>query len=231
MAHKTIYEGLESSGKSLRIAWEVENIVERNSEWNKITGLSRPIISNLKFSKDFENYAKNKGVKIIYWTKLEELLKFSDCDLIIDEVSIYFDNRSWALLSIDIRMWLRQGAKNGIEMYGTAQNFDQVDKSFRDLVDNLIEVRKIAGSRRPSPTKPPIKRVWGICWYRRKNARRYDSEKGKFEGMGIPWFFFIMERHCNMYDTKQLIAKTPPPPMRHIERKCEICNIVKITHS
>jgi len=55
---KIIYTGIESSGKSLRMAIEIPKVVKRNAEWYKETGIVRPIYSNLKFTIDFEKWAK-----------------------------------------------------------------------------------------------------------------------------------------------------------------------------
>ena len=56
---KVIFSGLESSGKSLRLAMIAGWLVERNSKWYQLTGIKRPILSNLYFSRyyrDWETY-------------------------------------------------------------------------------------------------------------------------------------------------------------------------------
>jgi len=55
---KTIYSGLESSGKSLRLAMVTVDIVERNSKWLKKSGIKRPIYSNLEFTKALAGLTK-----------------------------------------------------------------------------------------------------------------------------------------------------------------------------
>jgi len=54
---KVIFSGLESSGKSLKLAMTVVDLVHRNAKWNKITGKSRPIVSNMRFSPHFFDWA------------------------------------------------------------------------------------------------------------------------------------------------------------------------------
>jgi len=231
---KVIYSGLESSGKSLKLAMVCEDLVLRNSRWNAITGLSRPIVSNMRFSEDFSQWALEKGVQIRYWRDLEELIALKEADIICDEVGNYFDSRMWTELSLDVRRWLTQGAKMGIEFYGGAQDFAQVDKAFRRLVQpgDLFQITKVIGSRRPAATKPPVKRIWGVCMIRGMDPSGYDEDKKKFDSTGIPAFFFIRRRPCEIFDTGQKIVRSAPPPLKHIERSCELddCVFHKTVH-
>jgi len=85
---KVIFSGLESSGKSLRLAMEVRDIVHRNAKWLKRSGIQRPLASNLRFSEEFEKYMADLGLPpVIYCENLEELTKLSHCDVIIDFLS------------------------------------------------------------------------------------------------------------------------------------------------
>jgi len=235
---KVIFSGLESSGKSLKLAKTVAEIAYRNSKWKKRSGQTRPIASNLEFSPQFhEHVTKELEIPIVYWTNVEELIKMHDCDVVVDEVGNYFDSRLWADLSLDARRWLSQGAKTGIEMYGSAQDFAQVDKAFRRLVNHLFHITKVMGSRRPSPTKPPVTRIWGLCLVRELDPQGYDEDKKKFaNGSAIPSFFTIRRQDCEIFDTTQKIIRSLPTPLRHEERFCERhndavpCSFHKIIH-
>jgi len=229
---KVIFSGLESSGKSLKLAKTVAEIAYRNSKWRKISGVVRPIASNLEFSHEFYTHVTDElGVPIIYWTNINELIKLHDCDVIVDEVGNYFDSRLWSELSLDARRWLSQGAKTGVEMYGSAQDFAQVDKAFRRLVNHLFHITKIMGSRRPSPTKPPVKTIWGLCLVRELDPQGYDEDKKKFAAGGvIPSFMTIRRQDCEIFDTTQKIIRSQPEPMRHIERFCEIADCTATGH-
>jgi len=231
---KVIFSGLESSGKSLKLAMLVCDLVARNARWNRIGGTNRPIISNMRFNPVFEQYAHEQGVELRYWNQLEELISYTEADIICDEVGNYFDARMWADLSLDVRRWLTQGAKQGIEFYGGAQDFAQVDKAFRRLVQpgDLVHITKLMGSRRPSATKPPVKRIWGICAVSKLDPQGYDEDKKKFANAGLPSFFFIRREFCEIFDTRQKIERSAPPPLRHIERVCEFsdCSFHKTQH-
>lgn len=229
---KVIFSGLESSGKSLLLAKTVRELIYRNAEWLKVTGVMRPIRSNIRFAPHVVERAKELGIEIYYWKDLEDLTPHTEFDLVIDEIGTYFDSRKWSDLSLDVRRWIVQGAKCGIEMYGTAQDFAQVDKAFRRLTTNLVHITKIMGSRRPSATTPPIKRIWGICAKTELDPLAYKEDKDKFEGKGLPSFFFIVKEDCIMYDTQQKIAEAKLPPFKHQVREClhEGCGHVKVSH-
>lgn len=232
---KVIFSGLEGSGKSLKLAKIVIDIAYRNAKWLKESGIARPIASNLFFSDEFYTYVtKELGIPIKYWSNLDELVTLVDCDVIMDEVGNYFDARSWSDLSLDVRRWLTQGSKQGVELYGSAQDFAQVDVSFRRLVNNLVHITKIAGSRRPSNTKPPVKRIWGVCMTRELDPQGYDENKKTpiTAGALSMKFFTIRKSDCEIFDTKQKIKKSLPLAMKHIERECEDpnCTYHKVVH-
>jgi len=136
---KIIYSGLESSGKSYKLAQIASEIAYRNHAWFLKTGVVRPIASNLQFSQKFTDFCVHElGIPILYWENLDDLIELTHVDIFVDEVGNYFDARLWADLSLDVRRWLTQGAKSGIELYGAAQDFAQVDKAFRRLVNHLF---------------------------------------------------------------------------------------------
>jgi len=186
------------------------------------------------FSDSFQEFANEMGVELKYWRDLEELISYNEADIICDEVGNYFDSRMWADLSLDVRRWLTQGAKTGIEFYGGAQDFAQVDKAFRRLVQpgDLIHITKVIGSPRPAATKPPVKRIWGLCSAQKLDPSGYDEDKKKFSGSGFPSFFFIRKEFCEIFNTSQKIVKSKPPPLKHIERDCADpgCTYHKIQH-
>jgi len=231
---KVIYSGLESSGKSLQLAMRAVDIVYRNNKWRKKTGVIRPIASNLRFSEEFEQFAKKRGVPVVYWEDLDELIRMKNVDVIIDEVGNYFDARMWTDISLDARRWITQGAKQGVEMYGSAQDFAQVDKAFRRLVNELYHITKIIASPRPSNTRPPIKRIWGISMRTSLDPRGYKEDKNKFEKTGLFGFsfFFIQRKYCEIFDTKQEIKRSRQTLLRHMDKYCENpdCEFHKILH-
>jgi len=218
---KTIFSGLEDSGKSLMLATYAGKIIERNAEWLKKGLPARPLVSNLQFSSWFLEYAAELGVPVRQWKDLEELPALRDCDLIVDEVGAYFDSRTFKDLPLDIRLWLAQASKLGVDIYGSAQDFAQVDISFRRLTTTLYHITKLIGSPRPTATRPPVKFIWGVCMMRELDPKGYDETKQKFaSAQFIPSFFNITKFNCSIFDTTLRIPKTKAPPYKHIVRPC-----------
>jgi len=222
---KIIFSGAEDSGKSLMLAEYAGKIVERNGRWLSQGLPARPIRSNLEFQPWFEEYAASKGVPIVYWKDIEEWVNFRECDMICDEVGAYLDSRTYQNLPIDIRLWLAQASKLGVDIYGSAQDFAQIDISFRRLIKGptnaLYQITKLIGSPRPAATRPPVRRIWGVCTMKELDPVAYDEGKQRFTSKSwLPGFFAIRREICSIFDTQKRIAKSKPPPYKHIEREC-----------
>jgi len=220
---KYVLSGLESSGKSLRLIMILSKIVQRNAKYQQKSGVQRPVALNFPLTSEFESWIADHGVPLVYWNNVDELIKLENCDVFIDEIAVYFDARGWESLSLDARRWLSQGAKRGIEIYGATQDFAMVDKAFRRLVNQLVHIRKALGSRRPSATTPPVKRIWGICLMVELDPQTYNEDDDKFATKSLLSFrfFLIQKRYCLAYDTTAKIKMSDPPKLKHIERICE----------
>jgi len=218
-----------------------EKVMLRNVKWKEKSGIARPIGTNSPFSEAYKEYGRQNGIEVFVWKDLDELITRRDCDIFIDEIGTYFDARFWADLSIDVRRWIQQGAKMGIELYGACQDFAQVDVAFRRLTTQLFHIKKMFGSGRPSPTKPPIKRIWGLCHMVELDPRNYDEANKRFTGAALlnlfSGWFTIQRRYCEMFDTRFFLEKSKPMPYRHVERFCEYaddpkhdCDFHKVSH-
>jgi len=208
---KKIYTGIESSGKSLQLARQAREIVLRNHSWFKKTGIMRPIRSNMKFKPHFEKWAYAMAVPIYYWDNLEEIIYEQECDVIIDEVVKFFDARQWSMMTLDAKHWLTQGAKSGVWVYGSSQDFSQVDKQFRLLCNEVYVITKFIGSARPMKTRPVSNTVWGICVMRRVDPRSFKGDSVSMETIGMPVPFFIKREDTDIFDTNAKVIPSDLP--------------------
>jgi len=229
---KKIYTGLESSGKSLALAMDMADVAYRNSKWKKKYGFARPIAPNFPLTEKFEKIIRDDyGLPLIYWKELEQLRALEACDVFIDEIGTYLDARNWPDLSIDMKRWITQGAKSGVDIYAAAQNFGQVDKAFRLLVNELEQVSKIIGSQRPGGNFPPIRKVWGLCMKWELDPRAWKSDTDTFgKSAMLPRFFFIKKRYCELFDTNKKIAFSNRVEKKHINFFCAECGELKAGH-
>jgi len=225
-----VISGLPGAGKSLKLARTVRNILERNRKWELRTGIKRLVYTNLKLAKSimdlYPGYIKE-------WVDTSELVNLRNVDVVWDEFATAMDATQWQNMSLELKRWLQQHRKFGIEIYGTAQDFAQTDKSFRRLVSDLVHITKLIGSRDKSATMPDPKWIWGICICRTLDPQRYDEAKSKFENADlIPKFMLITREDTEFYDTTAEVPLGKYPALRHIERTCEnqYCDHIKVSH-
>jgi len=236
MATFEIIEGSPGQGKSLYTARLTRELCIRNAKWHAKGNPIRKVMSNLKFSEEFEEEFREF---LGYWTDSNELVKLHDVDIIWDEIATELDSRNWQNLSIEMKRFLSQYRKRGIDIYGNTQDFSMVDQRARLMISNVRTLTKIVGSRDISTTKPAPKRIWGLVLIRDViNCRETEPDKKKYE----LWhsFLLISRELISIYDTRQDIALGKPPPLRHEVRYCEHhgtvggdgnCDFCKVFHS
>jgi len=224
----TVISGRPGAGKSLMLSQKLMEVLRRNQRWEKKSGIFRPVYTNLELSEKihskFSRYVK-------YWTEPRDLPKIQDADVFIDEIANYFDANLWKETSPDIKRWLQQHRKLGVEIYGNAQDFSQVDIAFRRMTSDLYYLVKLISSRDPSPTKPPVKSVWGVSVVYTISPVDYkeDQKENKTSFHGI---MFITKAKTEVFDTRQQILPGEYPKLRHIARDCEDpnCTFHKVIH-
>lgn len=223
-----LFTGLPGAGKSFKMAQTLIDVLYRNKKWYEKSGIQRYVYSNLKLSPEIEK--EFKGF-IHYWGDPAELVALRDCDVFWDEIATHLDATQWQNMSLEIKRWLQQHRKFGLEIYGTTQDFAMIDKSMRRLTSDLLYLTKLFGSRDKSSTAPPIKHVWGLILVQRFDPTTYDEEKKK--AVGFPSFLFLNRSAIDIYDTTQEIKQGEYPPLNHIERTCikPGCEFHKVTHA
>jgi len=224
-----IFSGLPGSGKSYKLGKTTVDVLYRNRKYHEKGGAKRILWTNLKLSSEVESEFAGY---FEYWTELRQLTPLRDCDVVIDEVGTYFDARLWETLSLEMRRWLNQHRKFGIEIYGTAQDFAQVDKAFRRLTSDLLYLTKLAGSRDISATKPPPRFIWGIVLVRHLDPTVYDEQESKFATGGIPGFMLLTRQGTQIFDTRAEVKLSAALPKMHVEYVCERpnCEFHRVAH-
>jgi len=237
----TIFEGLPGSGKSVTTAKYAIKILYRNLDWYRKSGTVRKIYSNIKFNDEtveqiIDTYPETSGIAndefVRYWEDPFELVSLRDCDVVWDEVATHLDSTQWANVPLELKRWLQQHRKFGIQIWGNTQVFPQIDISMRRLTSEVITLWKPFGSRDPSPTTPPVTRVWGLIIGRSVDPQTYDENNKVFNDY-IPSFTWISEVLTSFFDTRQEINMGKYPPLKHIERACAdpTCTFHRVTHA
>jgi hypothetical protein len=221
---KVIYTGIESSGKSLLLSKQAEKVRQRNIKWYKITGLKRTMAFNSPMAPEFIQLIKNSNINFLQFKNLDEILYLEEADIFIDEVIKYFPASGSNSLSNEQLHFVTQGAKSGIHLWGASQDFSQVHKQFRLLVNEVYVITKLIGSARPMKTAPPVKRIWGICTKRKVNPLSFKGDSATMDqiegGLSI---FFITKKDVQRFDTSYKIPITKLP-IKKIRRQEEYCD-------
>ncbi len=225
MATFEIIEGKPGQGKSLFTARLARKLVKRNKKWFENTGDVRYIYSNIKFSEAFEKESEitKNGVQIPlirYWSSTHEIVSFRDIDLLWDEIATELDSRNYANLSEELKRFLSQYRKRGVDIYANTQDFSMIDARARLMITRVATLTKLLGSADPSPTRPPVKYIWGLVMIRDFEFILSDDPHNKRYTL-VPSFFFIDRSDVEIYDTTQDIPLSPPLPYRHTVRYCE----------
>jgi len=236
MATFEIIEGAPGQGKSLWTAQRAEFLLKRNERWHRKGNPKRLVWSNLKFSPQFE---KRWEGFLSYWTDSNKLVELRNCDVLWDEIATELDSRNWVNLSVEMKRFLSQYRKRGIDIYANTQDFSMIDQRARLMISRVYTLKKLAGSRDISTTKPNPKFLWGLIMVRDVlNFRETDPEKKKYAL--VPTFFFIEKRLVSIYDTTQDIPLGEPPRLKHTVVYCEHhgktegntqCNFCQVRHS
>lgn len=210
-----IAEGMPGNGKSYYSALKTRELCERNKRWYEESGVIRQVKSNLRMSEEFE---KEYSLFLSYWSNLRDLEDAQDCDIIWDEIATEMDSRDYASLPMGIKRLLSQYDKRGIEIYANTQFFDMIDYRARKFVTRIVTLIKVAGSRRPSATRPVKGKVWGFIIGFDVDMSQLSAE----EATEKKYFFIpsvlmrISEKSVAIYNTRQIIepADLPPRKMR-----------------
>jgi hypothetical protein len=209
---KVVYTGIESSGKSLQLSINAELILQRNIRWYKITGIPRTMWFNTPMSPWFIERIRNAGILYGEFKNLLDILNLEECDIFIDELIKFFPASGSNSLSMEQLNFITQGAKSGVHIIAASQDFSQVHKQFRLLVNEVYVVTKIIGSKRPMKTSPPVKSIWGLCMIKGVHPNSFKGDNATMENKDFfPSFFMIHREDCERFDTSFKVPLTKLP--------------------
>jgi hypothetical protein len=231
--------GLPRSTKTYAMVQDMYETLKRNKKWYDKRKIKekRYVISNihLNVSKEYEEFIKYFSDENTF---KRLVIEAHDCDIFIDEVSIYFDADNYANIPLDYKRFLNEYARRGNTLQATTQDASQLLKRARRKVTNIYHHKKLIGNPSPSPTRPKIKHIWGLFIAIPSHFEMSpDGELEVKRSSYIPIFGFLRRFGVELYDTRQEIKKLKFQVLNHYEYRCEhyddekhSCNFVKIVH-
>jgi len=214
---KRCWTGKESAGKNYILADESEYVIRRNTRWLKRTGVPRTMAYDAPMSPAFIERIKESGLKYLQFRNLSDILQITDADIFIGELLKFFPQRGSDPLPFEVLDFITQSAKRGVFIYGASQDFSQVHKQYRLLVNEVYIVTKIIGSPRPFPSRPPVKRIWGIIMARAVDPDSFKGDNSSMKELDtvwrIPQFYLIQRKICELFDTSYSVKLGEHPPL------------------
>lgn len=158
------------------------------------------------------------GTNLHYYQKVDELVNVKQGIILMDEVHIYFNSRNWENLDERLQYKLQQHRKQGLDIWGTAQNIKRIDVIMRELVSNYYECAKLIGTSENS------KRPFGLFLIREYDVK--DAEKPNERRMRYSFdWYFLTKKVFSKYDTLAEIhyEKTKTNEINKIYSVCQTC--------
>jgi len=219
--------GQPGAGKTVILA---ELLLQTLEKYEKI-GLDRRVYSNIHLADEYErHYART----FHYWTDVNLLSALRDCDIFIDEIAGYFNSRDWENMPVETREWLFLHEHYGVELICCTQSWKTIDISFRRLTSQLLYLEKWFGNKRPTPTNPTVRFVYGLLNMKNVSRKCFDKEDWEFEFDDvIGEFRWISRKKINYYNTLQKVEFNRVHFAKHVAGKvCLTCgwHSDEITH-
>lgn len=98
---------------------------EKKTLWKKL-------LMFIGLKKEWKKYPSSNLKR---WRKLSDLINVEDGIIAMDEAHIYMRSRNWEKLPEEWERKLAQHRKDGLHIWGTAQDIKRIDTIFRELVD------------------------------------------------------------------------------------------------
>lgn len=241
MGHGKSYISAEISQKLLRrnIKWYKKAVKRYNNNvkykgiaWAKINEAPkrRMVWLDLKISDEWLNNLRHAYAKefIRYWDNPIDLATAAEhCDVVWDEIARHLDSRNWDDVHPEVKAFLQEADKRGVDIYANTQFPMQVDVMYRRSCEQMWLITKKFGSKRPDLTKPPVRFVWGLIVLSPIARISFNDEieemifEEPFFAIFKVWNWrWINSKITSFYDTKWRIEHKWMPYV-HVERKCE----------
>jgi len=214
--------GPQESGKSYMMARELDLVLRRNVavyEKYKLPIRKCAVMWGIR-----PEYLEQWGDFITQFHDIEEVTKFTETDVFVDDITTQFDQQNWRTTSMGLKSWLRADSRRGCNFYFNAQNFAEVDISFRRQTHAFYLCEKIYGPGRPTQTLPRAAdwKYW-FTFIRVYNVPEIEFRKDGWhqiaEGRGKTRR--VKKRYYDIYDHTVVLPTSELAPLRHRRQYCE----------
>jgi len=211
-----VYTGLPGSGKTTMLVRKTVQLMEKNLQHYKRTKELRKVYNNLPLTPLIE---KRFGPINAKFTDIYQMPTWRNCDIAIDELAVYFDSQEWEKTSMEVKGFLRLHRHYKINIWGVAQDFLTVDKSFRRLCAHLYHIDRIVGFGEPKFANKGSKHPFVLSKLREVDPLTWEVEKEyyKFIPLSSSYELFTKKDFQN-YDTHAELPEQSLPPLKREQR-------------
>lgn len=187
-----------------------------------------------------EKDRKNKKKILFFWKNLSALNLMDNGRVIIDEAQRNMNARRWQTLSEDTEIKMQQHGKDALDIWLITQSYTRIDSAVRLMAENIFRVKRWIGFGKNTTL---ISKVYELeledieRWERDPEhfGKYKDIDGNEVDNSPKSELFFIWPKIWSYYDTKQVILKSIPPDLTHLEYycknpKCRLHKKPKIVH-
>jgi hypothetical protein len=172
--------GIPGSGKTLYLAKLVQQMLKNGEEvWSY-----------------FKCRFNDSRVK--YFREIEEIQHIKNANIILDEAQIWFNAREWDKFPKALQYALQLNRHHGVDMWGATQDISQIEKQYRDKIQNFYEVYKVFGTEIRKNKMP--KHPWGVFALRKMSPSEVKLAESHRKILGYK-VFFADKKLFDFYDT------------------------------
>lgn len=214
----TVYTGLPGSGKTVMLARKALALLEQARTLERKHNVIRKVKTNVALSPLI---VKEYGKYLEHFTDLYTMHQWKDCDIVIDELAVYFDSHEWERTTQDTKAFLRLHRHYKVNIWGVAQDFLTVDKSFRRLTAHLYHIDRIFAFREPTLSNPEPKHPFLLSVIREVMPTLWEVEKEYYQYIpATTTYEFFTKKDFSIFDTH---ADLPPVPLPPLKREIRVC--------
>jgi len=222
-----LYEARPGQGKSVYATYRITNALKKK-KYHVATNIQDIDIHSDRLKK----VNTWKDIQKVIYDHLALVGKGHEGSLllVLDELSLLLDARSWDQLPQQVKFILRQHRKFGVDVIGFSQSVKDIDTVYRRLVQRLFVIKKLFMWKYKVP--------FGFFWVREYDSDHVDKDRAERTPYPIlshmpelvfvdPWILWSMDSWAIF---------TPPPQqieVRHYTHVCEDphCDHQRIVHA
>lgn len=156
----------------------------------------------------FSNVHVNDNRLWFYYEDFKLLTRVQQALIVLDEAQVYMNARKWASFPEEFQAFSQQHRHQGVDIFALTQNLNRVDVTFRELVQELWEVRQ--------------RFMWRtgflFGWFQ---MEMLAEPPHNFIPTGETKSFFAFDDDFKYYDTHS----RAPDPLYPILTACKMCGV------